>query len=156
MGFVIQGSVNVVTFFFCSLDQDGKEKIQFSMNLATIANFGTLFQIHLEKEGFLDIGLSRSGRFFIELSGQRLTQPTALVPNHWHKISISKQHHRLSLKVDQHQEILILDKSWPGISLNTDLKFTEIAQGQVCLRNYHVIRWKNGRKSKSISNDICK
>ena len=34
--------------------------------------------------------------------------------------------------------------------------FSEIAQGEVCLRNYHIQSWKHGRKSKTISNDICK
>ena len=75
----------------------------------------------------LDIGLTESGELFIEFFKQSLVQPSYIVPQVWYKVTITKHHHKLSLKVDNHQEILHLDTSWPKISFSEKpLLFTGI------------------------------
>ena len=76
----------------------------------------------------LDIGLTESGELFIEFFKQSLVQPSYIVPQAWHKVTITKHHHKLSLKVDDNnQEILHLDTSWPKISFSEEpLLFTGI------------------------------
>lgn len=106
----------------------------------------------------LQLGLTESGSAYIELFGTKLVHPMILVPFSWYKLSIIKQHHRLSLKVDDVSEHMQILESWPKFSFqNEQLNFTNAAQkGQVCLQNFHIVRWNHGRKSKTISKDICK
>ena len=81
-------------------------------------------------EETLDIGLTDNGEFYVELLNQRLVQPTNIQPKIWHKVTITKQHHKLSLKLNNlHQEILRLDTTWPKISISDKpLIFTGMIQ----------------------------
>ena len=99
-----------------SLDHEGKEKIQFSLR-TNFTGPGEFMTIPMEDTNeSLQIGLTRHQEFWIQILKQRLVQPSIIVPNEWHKVTITKQHQRLSLKVNQHQEILYLDEFWPKIS----------------------------------------
>ena len=116
-------------FFYLlfSLDHDGKEKVQFGL-LINSKWFGKFMRIQLKNSvNTLDIGLTESGELFIEFFKQSLVQPSYIVPQVWYKVTIKKHHHKLSLKVDNHQEILHLDTSWPKISFSEKpLLFTGI------------------------------
>jgi hypothetical protein len=73
----------------------------------------------------LNIGLDSGQHLWIELFGQKLVQPDAtIVPDHWHKVTITKQqhNHKLSLKIDHHSEIFIHfeESFWPKISFAGD------------------------------------
>ena len=112
------------------MDHEGKEKIQFGLQINSKWS-GIFMKIQLENtEETLDLGVTGSGEFFIEFFEQKIAirvQPSKIIPNEWHKIVITKQHHKLTLKVDAHQEILHLDAAWPKISFaDKPLLFTGI------------------------------
>ena len=106
-------------FIVNSLDHEGKERVQFGLLTNSIWS-GKFMKLQLEdNEDTLDIGLTDTGEFYVELFKQRLVQPTNIHPNVWHKVTITKQHHKLSLKLDNlHQEILHLDTTLPKISIS--------------------------------------
>ena len=109
-----------------SLDrQDDKEKIQFSLRSSFI-NSGQMFSVHLEHSNdTLDIGFNDFKEIWIRLFERTLVLPKSLVPNEWQKIVITKQHHKLSLRLgDQHQVLqdeALLKISFDELKL---LKFT--------------------------------
>ena len=110
------------------MDHEGKEKVQFGLQINSKWS-GKFMRIHLKNSvNTLDIGLTESGELFIEFFKQSLVQPSYIVPQVWHKVTITKHHHKLSLKVDDNnQEILHLDTSWPKISFSEEpLLFTGI------------------------------
>lgn len=102
-----------------SLEHDGKEKIQFSLRTNVTNEDGKLFSFGLDDlDETLDVGLNADQELWVELFKQRLVQPTLIVPDEWYKVTIIKQHHRFSLRVDDHHELLHLDESWPKISFS--------------------------------------
>ena len=116
------------------MDHDGKEKVQFGLQINSKWS-GKFMRIQLKNNvNTLDIGLTESGELFIEFFNQSLVQPSYIVPQVWHKVIITKHHHKLSLKVDDnHQEILHLDTSWPKISFSEKpLLFTGIFFSLLC------------------------
>ena len=109
-----------------SLEHENKEKIQFSLKINLTEVSGVFMNIPLENtEEVLKVGINNNDQLWIEVSKQRLTQETYVVPNLWHKIVISKQNHRLNLKMDHHLEISHVDDSLPSISFSENpIKFT--------------------------------
>ena len=135
-----------------SVLQDDKEKIQFSLKVNTTS--GQILRIPLEgTNSTLNMGLN-----WIELFNRKMAfhDETILVPNSWHKVVVVKQHHKLNFRVDQHHHSFHLDE-FSKISFDDSepLKFPDTVIGNLCLRNFHIVKWKNGRKSKSPPTDIC-
>ena len=126
----ISHHVSLLNYQICfpisySLDHEGKEKIQFGLQLNSRWS-GIFMKIQLKNsQDTLDIGVTENAKFYIALFGQSLVQNTNIVPKVWHKVTITKQHHKLTLKVDSHQKILHLDTLWPKISFSEKpLQFT--------------------------------
>ena len=94
-------------------------------------------------EETLDLGITGSGEFFIEFFEQKLAirvEPSKIVPDKWHKIVITKQHQKLTLKVDAHQETLHLDSGWPKLSFSDEpLLFTGTYETYFYFTNVHGI-----------------
>ena len=108
-----------------SLEHEFKEKIQFSLKTNTSTLNGLFMKIYLvdttdsDDDGeMLNFGINDKSELWIEVFNQRLLINKPIVPKTWHKIVITKQHHRLSFKVGHHFEVLQLDKSWPMISFS--------------------------------------
>ena len=108
-----------------SLEHEFKEKIQFSLKTNTSTLNGLFMKIYLvdttdsDDDGeMLNFGINDKSELWIEVFNQRLLINKPIVPKSWHKIVITKQHHRLSFKVGHHFEVLQLDKSWPMISFS--------------------------------------
>ena len=108
-----------------SLEHEFKEKIQFSLKTNTSTLNGLFMKIYLvgttdrdDDEEMLNFGINDKSELWIEVFNQRLLINKPIVPKSWHKIVITKQHHRLSFKVGHHFEVLQLDKSWPMISFS--------------------------------------
>ena len=142
-----------------SLLQDDKEKIQFSLktNISTINDH--VLSIPLEQTNTtLKMGLDQQ-EFWIELLGMRKSiflGENFLVPNSWHKVVVIKHHHKIHLRIDhQHHILHFHDISKISFDDSKPLQFPDSVIGNLCLRNFHIVKWKNGRKSKSPLIDIC-
>ena len=100
-----------------SLEHEFKQKIQFSLKTNTSTLNGLFMKVYLvggttDNNGeMLHFGINDKSELWIEVSNQRLLINKPIVPKAWHKIVITKQHHRLSFKVGHHFEVLQLDKS---------------------------------------------
>ena len=110
-----------------SLDrQEDKEKIQFSLKIH-FTNIGHMFSVHLvNTNDTLDIGLNNDNEIWMKLSKKTLVVKHPLVPNEWQKMIITKQHQKLSLRLDDQHQVLHLDEALSKISFDESktLKFT--------------------------------
>ena len=106
-----------------SLQHEFKQKIQFSLKTNNSSLNGLFMKVYLvgtsvNNEEMLHFGINDKSELWIEVFNQRLLINKPIVPKTWHKIVITKQHHRLSFKLGHHFEVLQLDKSWPMISFS--------------------------------------
>ena len=82
---------------------------------------GKLFYFKLSKiNQTLDVGVTFLGEFYIELFNRKLIQPNIIVPHQWQRITITKQHQKLSLKVDHREEILQFEENLSKILVSED------------------------------------